>query len=74
MGIDLVSQYKFVISTRLHGHILCLLLGIPSIIVDNSYGKNKRFYDTWLNEVEGSYFANTIEESLELYHKMNDDN
>ena len=73
MGIDLVSQYKFVISTRLHGHILCLLLGIPSIIVDNSYGKNKRFYNSWLKNVEGSYFSNTIEEALELYHKMKDD-
>lgn len=72
-GIDLVSRYKFVISTRLHGHILCLLLGIPSIIVDNSYGKNKRFYDTWLKDVEGSYFSNTIEEALELYHKIKDD-
>lgn len=73
LGIDLVSKYKFVISTRLHGHILCLLLGIPSIIVDNSYGKNKRFYDTWLKDLEGSYFANTIEEALQLYHKINDD-
>lgn len=73
LGIDLVSGYKFVISTRLHGHILCLLLGIPSIIVDNSYGKNKRFYDTWLKDVEGSYFSNTIEEALELYHKIKDD-
>lgn len=73
LGIDLVSQYKFVISTRLHGHILCLLLGIPSTIVDNSYGKNKRFYDTWLKDIEGSYFSNTIEEALELYQKLKDD-
>ncbi len=72
LGIDLVSQYKFVISTRLHGHILCLLLGIPSTIVDNSYGKNKRFYDTWLKDIEGSYFSNTIEEALELYQKLKD--
>ena len=70
LGIDLVSEYQFVISTRLHGHILCMLLGIPSIIVDNSYGKNKRFYDTWLKDVEKSYFANTIEEAIELYNKI----
>ena len=73
LGIDLVSSYKFVISTRLHGHILCLLLGIPSIIVDNSYGKNKRFYQAWLKDVEGSYFSNTIEEALELYHTIKND-
>jgi exopolysaccharide biosynthesis predicted pyruvyltransferase EpsI len=70
LGIDLVSSYKFVISTRLHGHILCLLLGIPSIIVDNSYGKNKRFYQAWLKDVEGSYFSDTIEEALVLYHTI----
>lgn len=67
LGIQFMSNYKFVISTRLHGHILCLLLGIPSIIVNNSYGKNKRFYDTWLKDIPNSYYANSIEEGIELY-------
>lgn len=66
-GVKLLSNYNFIISTRLHGHILSLLLGIPSIIVDNNYGKNKRFYDTWLTNIPNSYYADTIEQALEIY-------
>ncbi|TDS18647.1 pyruvyl transferase EpsO [Maribacter caenipelagi] len=69
-GIDFLSDYKFVISTRLHGHILCLLLGIPSVIINNSYGKNKRFYNSWLKNVDNSYYAETIEEGIELYRNF----
>lgn len=70
LGINLLSKYKFIISTRLHGHILSLLLGIPSIIVDNSYGKNKRFYDTWLKNISNSYYANSVEEAIEIYKEL----
>lgn len=70
LGVNLLSKYKFIISTRLHGHILSLLLGIPSIIVDNSYGKNKRFYDTWLKNISNSYYANSVEEAIEIYQEL----
>jgi pyruvyl transferase EpsO len=36
-----------VITDRLHAHILSLLLGIPNIILDNSYGKVRDFHETW---------------------------
>lgn len=67
IGVDFLSKYNFVITTRLHGHILSVLLGIPSIIIDNSYGKNKRFYNTWLKDESLSYFANSEEEANELF-------
>ncbi len=53
-GINFISSYDLVVSTRLHGHILALLLGIPTIMIDNSYGKNKRFYQTWLKDIPES--------------------
>lgn len=61
-GIDFISQYNLVASTRLHGHILALHLGIPSIIIDNNYGKNSRFYDTWLKDIPGSTLVINTEE------------
>jgi len=36
-----------IVTSRLHGHILASLLGIPNTLLDNSYGKNSRYYDAW---------------------------
>jgi len=49
-GVKLLSSAEFVITDRLHGHILCLLLGIPHIALDNSYGKLSGFISTWTKD------------------------
>jgi pyruvyl transferase EpsO len=46
-GCRLLASGRVVITDRLHAHILCLLLGIPHVILDNNYGKLRRFCDTW---------------------------
>lgn len=51
-GVRFVSRYKMVYSTRLHVAILRLLLEQPVKIMDNSYGKNLNFYNTWLTDSE----------------------
>jgi pyruvyl transferase EpsO len=40
-------QYRKIVTSRLHGHIFATLLGIPNVLIDNSYGKNKTYYDAW---------------------------
>lgn len=51
-GVEFVSSFMNVCSTRLHVSILRLLLGLPVKMFDNSYGKNLHFYDTWLKGSE----------------------
>jgi pyruvyl transferase EpsO len=46
-GLGQLGSARSVITDRLHGHILCLLLGIPHIVFDNHYGKLGGFIDTW---------------------------
>ncbi len=46
-GCRLLARGRVVITDRLHGHILCLLLGIPHVVLDNNYGKLRNFYQTW---------------------------
>jgi pyruvyl transferase EpsO len=46
-GVYQLSQFSLVITNRLHAHILCILLGIPHILLPNSYYKNESFYETW---------------------------
>jgi pyruvyl transferase EpsO len=50
-GIYQFQQHRLVITNRLHGHILCLLLEIPHIFLPNSYHKNEAFYQTWTSEI-----------------------
>lgn len=52
MGIHFLNSYDKIATTRLHGLILSILLDKEVGIVDNSYGKNFNFYDTWLKDFD----------------------
>ena len=52
-GIRFVCQYNNIYTTRLHVAILSVLLGKKCCILDNSYGKNRNFFDTWLKNTDG---------------------
>jgi pyruvyl transferase EpsO len=65
-GSRILSRGNIVITDRLHGHILSLLLGIPCIILDNSYGKMKSFYETWTRDFPSVHWANSPKDALGL--------
>lgn len=46
-GVVLLSRGKVVVTDRLHAHIISTLLGIPHVVLDNSYGKLSRFINCW---------------------------
>jgi hypothetical protein len=48
----LLGSGRVVITDRLHGHILCTLLEIPHVVLDNSYGKISRFLDSFTRNCE----------------------
>jgi exopolysaccharide biosynthesis predicted pyruvyltransferase EpsI len=56
-GCRQLLSHRAVVADRLHGHLLACLLGIPSVLLDNSYGKNRLFHEAWLQEVPGSRFV-----------------
>lgn len=49
-GINFINRYDKIYTTRLHGMILSVLLDKEIVILDNSYGKNRGFYDAWLKD------------------------
>jgi len=52
-GIQLINSHTDIYTTRLHACILSILLGKEKIVFfDNSYGKNRNFYDTWLQDCD----------------------
>jgi exopolysaccharide biosynthesis predicted pyruvyltransferase EpsI len=55
-GIDFINNYDEIYTTRLHGFILAVLLDKKVYVFDNSYGKNKNFYNTWMNDFKNVSF------------------
>jgi pyruvyl transferase EpsO len=51
-GVRFIYSYNKVYTTRLHAAILCCLLEKPFVLFDNSYGKNRSFFETWLSDLE----------------------
>jgi len=51
-GVQFINDYDEIYTTRLHGCILSLLLDKKIVLLDNSYGKNKAYYDAWLKDSE----------------------
>ncbi|MGL5937573.1 MAG: polysaccharide pyruvyl transferase family protein [Phocaeicola sp.] len=51
-GVRFVSSYKEIYTTRLHVAILSILLNKEFKFIDNSYGKNSTFFNTWLSDLD----------------------
>lgn len=49
-GVQFINSFDVVYTTRLHGCILSVLLDKEIVLLDNSYGKNKAYYDAWLKD------------------------
>lgn len=69
-GLELLATARVVITDRLHGHVLSMLLGIPHVVVDNSYGKLSAFHEAWTAGVEVVHLANSAEGAWVLAREL----
>jgi pyruvyl transferase EpsO len=53
----LVADHHTVVTNRMHCHILASLLGVPSVVHDNSYGKCSAYFEAWHTELPFTRFA-----------------
>ena len=65
-GCRLLSAGRAVLTDRLHGHVLSVLLGIPHLLLDNSTGKVRSFYETWTSSLALARWCSTPAEALAL--------
>ena len=66
-GLSMIARYGFVITDRLHCHILCLLQDIPHVVMDNNYGKISNFIKAWTADYDGLELADDINDAVGLY-------
>lgn len=49
-GINFLEPFSKVYATRMHAGILALMMGKEAVFIDNSYGKLRKVYETWLSD------------------------
>lgn len=69
-GFKWMSRGEALVTDRLHGHIMALLLGVPHVLLDNAHSKVKNFYETWTHTAAGAHWADTPEQALSLARSL----
>ena len=63
-GMLLLQRGRVVITDRLHGHILCVLLGMPHVIIDTLNRKVTSYMKSWTGRIENVIVAHSAEDAL----------
>lgn len=66
-GCEILSLGQVVITDRLHAHILCALMGVPNVVLENNYGKLRNVSESsGTFKAGGSYAAEDIRRAYEI--------
>jgi exopolysaccharide biosynthesis predicted pyruvyltransferase EpsI len=65
-GVDMVAGSRVLVTNKLHGHIVATLLGMPHVVLDNSYGKVAGTLNTWTRSLPGVHVARDASEALDM--------
>jgi len=61
-----LTQAEFIVTDRLHGHILSTLLGIPHVLIDSRLGKSSSLYHTFTETCASSQLVHNWDETIEI--------
>lgn len=65
-GFEHLGSARFVITDRLHGHIMSAIIGVPHVLMDSKLGKNLNFHNTWTRDCECTRITSNISEALDV--------
>lgn len=63
-GISHISRGAVLVTDRLHVHICSVLLDRPHAVLDNSYGKIRRFMNAFYDGADLAYRADSLEDAV----------
>lgn len=63
-GFKILGRSEFVVTDRLHGHIMSTVMGLPHVLMDSKLGKNLALHDTWTADCDCTRIADSWEESM----------
>ena len=65
-GCRLLRRGRVIVTDSLHAHTLGLMIGIPTVVTDNNYGKLRSAFETFTHAAPLARWAETPEEALAL--------
>jgi pyruvyl transferase EpsO len=63
-GCRLLANGRVIVTDRLHGHLLSILLGLPHVVLDDRHGKIASTRTTWTRHWPATRWARTPHEAL----------
>jgi exopolysaccharide biosynthesis predicted pyruvyltransferase EpsI len=69
-GVSLLSGARRLVTDRLHAHVLAALMGIPHVVLDNSYGKIRPVFDGYTHRFPGAFCAPDLATARELLESI----
>jgi exopolysaccharide biosynthesis predicted pyruvyltransferase EpsI len=69
-GCRLLGSGRVVITDRLHGHLICMLLGLPHVLLADRHGKLRNCWDTWTAGWPMAKWADSPQEALDAALSM----
>jgi exopolysaccharide biosynthesis predicted pyruvyltransferase EpsI len=65
-GNQIADEGEVFVTDRMHGHLLAVLRGQPTVLLPDKFGKNRSIYDTWSRRFDCVHWAVSVEEALRL--------
>ncbi|KAK7091170.1 uncharacterized protein [Littorina saxatilis] len=62
-GLVILQQGRVLVTDRLHGHILSVLLNIPHVLLDNCHQKLSSYHNTWTRGLKNCRLADNAEDA-----------
>ena len=65
-GNQIADRGEVFVTDRMHGHLLALLRGQPTVLLPDAFGKNRAIYDEWSSPFPDVHWAESVEAALRL--------
>jgi pyruvyl transferase EpsO len=69
-GLRLLADGRVVVTDRLHGHLLSLLMGIPHVVLDNRIGKTSAYVDTWTADASLTHPVDDTDQAMAVARSL----
>jgi pyruvyl transferase EpsO len=65
-GNDIADRGEVFVTDRMHGHLLAVLRGQPTVLLPDAFGKNRSIFDAWSSRFECVHWADSVEEAVDF--------
>lgn len=67
-----LERAPWVATNRLHAHILAVLLGVPHVVTDNTYGKISAIFNGYTSRFTTAHWADSLNEAVTIARELVD--